>query len=332
MRCEIARLDRDLCADLGDNLVYDGIYWDRLYNAIAWQLGPDIYGDGNGRADDPATLDAAYRFGVLYYLARMRAVLPQAILMSNDAPMEFAPWLNGRSYEWQIASLLDDIKPDLHWPDLSTDYQAWANAGQTPHMTVLAGATDSVYQRKYPTAQAVPEAAGAEAASAYRRMRFGLATALMGDGLYEFDYGPYGLSTPWWYDEYGAPPLRGLVPSQNLPPLGYLGQPLGQPQLLVGKLTTPVQTVNGSFDSGLDGWSLWVPEDNPAKAELSYDAKGGVNGSGAAHRSRAGPGHASQWQLIWPPWGRRWCSWRCWPSARSPVCPTTRAGRRWRGR
>ncbi len=270
-------------ADLGDNLAYDGIYWDRLYNAISWLLGSDVDGDGDGRADDPATLDSAYRFGVLYYLAQMRAALPQAILMANDAPLEYAPWLNGRAYEWQTTSLLDDIKPDLHWPDFSTDYQAWANTGRPLPMTVVAGATDPFYKQRYPSAQAVPTQLGAEAASAYRRMRFGLASALMGDGMYAFDFGPYGLSMPWWYDEYGAPPLPELAPGQNLPARGYLGQPMGQPQLLVGRLTTPVQTVNGSFDSGLTGWSLWVPEGNPAKAELTYDASGGVNGTGAAH-------------------------------------------------
>src|SRR6185369_3633903 len=122
---------------------------------------------------------------------QMRAALPQAILMSSDAPMEFAPWLNGRSYEWQTASLLDDIKPDLHWPDLSADYQAWTNMGYAPHMTMLAGSTDPIYEIKYPGAQAVPLAVGKEAASAYRRMRFALTTALMGDGTFAFDYGPY---------------------------------------------------------------------------------------------------------------------------------------------
>jgi hypothetical protein len=269
--------------DLGDNLAYDGIYWDRLYNAISWLLGPDIDGDGDGQPDDPQTLDAAYRFGVLFYLTRVRAALPQAILMANDAPLEYASWLNGRAYEWQMASLLDDIKPDLHWPDLSADYQAWSAIPSKPNTTMLAGATDPLYQAKYPSSQAVPAAVAAEASSAYRRMRFGLATALMGNGMYAFDYGPYGLTQPWWYDEYGAPAVPGLVPSQNLPPRGYLGQPVGAPQLLAGKLTTPAQTVNGTFDNGLTGWSLWVPDDNPARAELTLDPAGGVNGTGAAH-------------------------------------------------
>jgi hypothetical protein len=287
--CRDKLLDNDIGAflspraDLGDNLAYDGIYWDRLYNAISWLLGPDVDGDGDGRPDDPTTLDAAYRFGVLYYLGRVRAALPQAILMANDAPAEYTPWLNGRNYEWQIDSLVEDIKPDLHWPDLTADYRAWAGAGYEPHTTLLAGATDPFYHYKNNSAREVPPAAAEAAESNYRRMRFGLATALMGDGMYAYDYGPYGPSTHWWYEEYGAQPIRDGTPPESALPAGYLGQPLGQPQLLAGELTAQQQLLNGTFESGLAGWSLWVPDQNPSQAELVHDPSGGVNGSGAAH-------------------------------------------------
>jgi hypothetical protein len=56
-----------------------------------------------------------------------------------------------------------------------------------------------------------------EARTDWAAMRFGLATALMGDGLFAFDDGVLGHDAAWWYDEYdGAGRGRG-----------WLGRPLG---------------------------------------------------------------------------------------------------------
>jgi hypothetical protein len=53
----------------------------------------------------------------------------------------------------------------------------------------------------------------------YAAMRFGLGTALMGNGFYTFDNGVFGHYVAWWYDEYDGAG-RGI---------GWLGFPQGPP-------------------------------------------------------------------------------------------------------
>lgn len=55
-------------------------------------------------------------------------------------------------------------------------------------------------------------------------MRFGLATALLGDGYYAFDNGVFGHDVAWWYDEYDGAG-RGM---------GWLGHPQGPPTRISG--------------------------------------------------------------------------------------------------
>jgi hypothetical protein len=50
-------------------------------------------------------------------------------------------------------------------------------------------------------------------------MRFGLATALLGDGYFAFDNGVFGHYVSWWYDEYDG---AGVGPH-------WLGRALGPP-------------------------------------------------------------------------------------------------------
>ena len=54
-------------------------------------------------------------------------------------------------------------------------------------------------------------------------MRFNLATALMGDGYFVFDYGPALHGQTWWYDEYdkgaGSSLAQAIDGRQTLIPL-----------------------------------------------------------------------------------------------------------------
>ncbi len=51
----------------------------------------------------------------------------------------------------------------------------------------------------------------------FQRMRFGLCSALMGDGLFSYDFGTTWWGHDWWYDEYDVPLGRPLRPAAPLP-------------------------------------------------------------------------------------------------------------------
>lgn len=265
----------------GNNLAYDGIYWDRLHESISWLLGNDIDSDLDGQPDDPIVLDAAYEAGMEDFFTQVRPRLPHAILMGNDAPQIYSPWLNGRNYEWQLADILDGIEW-LSWDEVVWNYRDWSRRGHTPHTTFIENAPEPFYSGKYTFRHLdqMPPAMEAEAAASYQRMRYGLTSALMGDGLFSYDYGPDWHGNLWWYDEFGATPG---YPSATLPPRGYLGQPNGDPFLIVDTLDTPDQVINGDFEDGLNNWSWWVASNDGAVATFDVDVTGGISNTAAAH-------------------------------------------------
>jgi hypothetical protein len=134
-----------------------------------------------------------------------------------------------------------------------------------------------------------------EAAASYQRMRYGLTTALMGDGLFWFDTRLEDQGV-WWYDEFGAP----AGDSASLPPPGYLGWPTGEPRLAAEQLDTPDQVINGGFEKGLTNWRWWVDSTTGAGASITVEPTGGISGTTGAHIAVARP--AKRWSvLLWQP-------------------------------
>jgi hypothetical protein len=269
--------------DQGDNLAYDGIYWDRLHDAISW-LSDDVDSDLDSQPDDPDALDVTYQAGIEDFLAQVRARLPHTILMGNGAPQIYAPWINGRLYEWELAAILDGADWP-NWHAVVTSYRDWTRRGHTPRTTFIQSAPEVLYSQKYTfqDPDQIPPAMKAEAAASYQHMRYGLTSALMGDGLFSYDYGADRHGYLWWYDEFGASGSSQVSQVTTLPPRGYLGQPTGDPMLLIDTLDTPDLVINGGFEGGLNSWSWWVDSGAGAAAAFDVDATGGISGTAAAH-------------------------------------------------
>ncbi len=74
---------------LNTGLMADGVFFDNVFTTQSW-LTTDIYGnpvqidaDENGIPDDPATLDANWRTGVLREMQTFRQLMPNAIICSH---------------------------------------------------------------------------------------------------------------------------------------------------------------------------------------------------------------------------------------------------------
>jgi hypothetical protein len=274
-------------------LAYDGLYWDLLRTTIS-SLSPDIDSNLDGQPDDPAVLDAAYQAGVEDFLRQMRVHLPDAVLVGNGSgPLAYAPWVNGVLYEIELPALVNNASWfEQTWGEVISGYTDWSCQGREPHVTFIQSAPDFSFKDKY-TAQnldEMPPAMVDEVAASYRQMRYGLTSALMGDGLYSFDYGDNGHGLTWWYDEFGRPP--GASGAGTLPWPGYLGQPIGDPVQLLGRLLVENPIRNGGFEDGLRGWGQWVNEEAGAAATYEFDASEGVAGGAALVTVTAPTGRA----------------------------------------
>ena len=278
---------------LGADLAYDGIYWDGLSGTTTW-MGADIDSNLDAVPDDFDWLQHVYRAGVEEFIKQVRGRLPYVILTGNDAPYDFAPWLDGKFYEWQVPAILDGAEAPT-WSSWLADYRLWEEDTPAPQASFVFGAPEKIYSDKYPDEihKLMPPAMRVDAAENYARMRFGLASTLMADGLFFQDLRQEE-GILWWYDEYGAP--AGAAASA-LPERGYLGAPAGDPYLLVDRLDTPDQVLNGSFEAGVDQWRLWV--DSHAGAAAQYDvAPGqGISDTAALHVVVTAPADAWDVQL-----------------------------------
>jgi hypothetical protein len=207
------------------------------------------------------------------------------------------------------ASVVPPIVPLEPWPRCDAarcvdrrhaDYRAWADHGVMP--TFIAGSPELFYSSKftYLHTDQMPPAMRAEAAASYARMRYGLATALMGNGLFAYDYGPDGHGDRWWYDEYGLPGGSGSAqpPTNTLPLRGYLGQPGGAPIKLEGVLHSADQVINGNFNEGLNNWIGWIdPNSGAAAAGLRHGRLGGSAAGRIVISDTNGPDNIEFWQL-----------------------------------
>lgn len=233
--CRNAVLEKNVNAYLAavntktNTYLYDGIYWDEFFGRISW-LSDDIDSNLDGVADDPVELDANYKAAVIDFLQQLRMRLPGILLVGNESPIEFAKYMNGRVFEWQLQSYMDGSK--LHtWDEIIQDYIQWTNQSLIPHDTILMNAPEEALIEKYGfnNLDKIPSALMQETEASYQRMRFGLTSALLGDGLYSFDFGKMIHGQFWWYDEYGRITEGSQQNAATLPLPGYLGSPLEEP-------------------------------------------------------------------------------------------------------
>lgn len=248
--CRDAILDKNVNAYLSavnpqnNQYLYDGIYWDVFYGRISW-LGDDIDSDLDGKADDPAQLDSLYMASVLEFLKQLRSRLPDIILVGNEAPIEFSQYMNGRVYEWQLQSYLDNAKLQT-WKEIIEEYTRWANLDGDRNYTILMNAPEEALIEKYGynNLDKIPAALMQETSESYQRMRFGLTSALMGNGLYAFDFGKMIHGQYWWYDEYGRMTGGSRANAATLPSPGYLGSPLEEPFQMASSAVTREKMVD----------------------------------------------------------------------------------------
>ncbi|MEO5928019.1 MAG: putative glycoside hydrolase [Patescibacteria group bacterium] len=190
--------------------LWDGVFLDASYSDITSFYGTDIDPDGDGKANSSASVNAAWRSGMSRLLKNMRtAVGTNGLILVNSSVV----------YASQVNGILLENFPRYGWAYPQGLFQDAITKNVRPSITAYNTNTNN-----------------ADTPADYRAMRFGLMSALLGDGFYSFDAGPGGHAQAWWYDEYEV----------------ALGKPVRAPQRLVGSgsgVTTGVWS--RQFENGL---------------------------------------------------------------------------------
>jgi hypothetical protein len=197
--------------------VWDGIFFDDLFARINPHIknyrnpslfNYDINCDGE-RDETSAKVSEMARAATLELLQRLRAQLgDNALIMGNDGynpDLCIAPYLNGYTFEtWMdpwFGLEADLPQPnEAAWARSLNDYFKASETTMAPRITILeaGGHTGTIIlvgevDRNYLE----------HIKQDVERNRFGLGTALLGDGFYEYDL--YDMrSAPYWFDEYSV--------------------------------------------------------------------------------------------------------------------------------
>lgn len=204
--------------------LWDGYIVDRIEYGESWLIGswcrsidPDC--TNNEVTDEYQAFDGAWYEGCSGFLQYLRTKLSGNALISNTSGAYYEV-LNGAIYESYPGNWVND-RPETYeeWTERTigeNGYLHVSKSGYTPHYTLAETYEDEEmpdedgsYDNPYDKPGFVPD---------YQKMRYGLSTALLGDGYFSYEisttgHGSLGLM---WFDEYdNAGNGRG-----------YLGQPV----------------------------------------------------------------------------------------------------------
>ena len=190
--------------DLGEDTM-DGLILDRLEQTQSWLVG------GHARSIDPdctnrvvadgyEAFDAAWKDGIQAMLAELRAVTDGKPIIANSIGA-FPELLNGSIYEscpgnWSdsVAETFDDWEEDVLGEE---GYINVSKNGFVPNFSLV-----ETYEfegnpggNPMDDPSFVPD---------YQRMRWGITTALLGDGYFSYEISTYGHGSLglMWFDEY----------------------------------------------------------------------------------------------------------------------------------
>jgi hypothetical protein len=171
--------------------LWDGVFYDNTWGDVAWINNKNLDLNNDGVGDDQAEADRAWAEGFNKMLVKTRSLAGKDFIIIG----------NGRVYD-PYQSLLNGMM-------LESFPSAWENGGTwTGSMKTY---LKLPFLNVYPPVSVINIYDKNQAN--YRHMRYGLTSALLGDGFYSYDYDVTNHGQTWWYDEYNIK----LGSAQSLP-------------------------------------------------------------------------------------------------------------------
>ena len=286
-----------LDAKLLDDPRWAGLLADRTDPNKSWLIGmstartidPD---QSNKLLSDYAAFDAAWNAGLRLYLQGLRdRIGPDKIILLNGGISSYG-LVNGSNFEGFPNDTADNWHNTVFGPspsgaDIGSYFEWLANARQ-PHLTMIETYDDNSSPAANDTKGYANRCNDPDFVPNYRKMRFGLTTAMLNNGFfsYEMNTNGHGSLCLMWFDEYdNAGAGRG-----------YLGQPIGPTAPIDLGSFTQTQIVSTGFNSYADlgMWSLSA--DNGYAASWSIDTSRPATGLGSL-RVHVSESKGSDWRV-----------------------------------
>lgn len=153
---------------LGTGL-WDGVFYDNAWDSITYFVPGKL----------PAEADADWRTGMKFLYNETRRLAGRSIiLVGNGTTRAYQNELNG--------NMIENFIPSAWTPTMRT-YGFDSDRARVPVVNIINANTGN---------------RGGQ--NRYQEMRFGLASTLLENGAYSFDFGDQDHTQLWWYDEYSV--------------------------------------------------------------------------------------------------------------------------------
>lgn len=166
---------------------WDGIMYDTVDTDITRYSANGIDINGDGRADDSSIYNSAWQRAMSSLFNKTRQQIgPEKIIMMNGSSIDqYQPDLNGRIFEM----FPTPWEGNGSWQATMYQYlRRLPGKNKQPNYYLINGSTNNSGRF-----------------NDYQKLRFGLASTLLGDGYFSFDFGDKSHEQLWWYDEYDIP-------------------------------------------------------------------------------------------------------------------------------
>lgn len=161
--------------------LWDGIFFDNLFDSLNWLNNGNVDMDNDGLREDGLSLNRDWQAGVLELLKNARQSLGyDYIFMANSSAYDpYQPYLNGIMFE----NFPNPWGGSGNWSSVMTDYLRIKKLNNQPNYYVI-NSTNTGEEN-------------------YVKMRYGLTSSLLFDEMYfSFDESIYDHGQTWYYDEY----------------------------------------------------------------------------------------------------------------------------------
>lgn len=160
--------------------LWDGLLFDNIWNNAAW-INPHMDIDGDGQFDSEAKINELWQISNRNFFKNLRHKLGDQYLILGNGEGSYSEFTNGRMFEsfpefWEGG-----------WTGSMARYFEVNTRGYQPRLNIINADSDNTGQ--YTNS---------------RRMRYGLASTLMYNGYYSFDFGTEKREDFWWYDEFAV--------------------------------------------------------------------------------------------------------------------------------
>ncbi|MBI2426328.1 MAG: VCBS repeat-containing protein [Candidatus Kerfeldbacteria bacterium] len=172
---------------------WDGIFFDNIWETASWVNDGNFDFDRDGKIDDAAEIDRAWKEGMTIILRESRERLgDDAILISNGGN-GYMDYLNGRMFE-SFPNIWEG-----EWKGSMPNYFDLSKNAQEHQLIIVNG--DTLNTGDY---------------TDWQDMRFALTSTLLDDGFFSYDWGTEDHTQFWWYDEYDAALGKPINTARNV--------------------------------------------------------------------------------------------------------------------